>query len=358
MQRYGVIMAGGGGTRFWPLSRQQTPKQLLNLTGRAPMICETFDRMARVIDPDHIYIVTSAVQADGILSALSGRTSRTRLLVEPEPRDTAACIGYAATVITARHGDSLMLVTPSDHYIRDAERLAQVWETALAAAADGDSLVTVGIRPDRPATAYGYIHYDTESRAPVRKVFSFHEKPDPDTAGRYLAEGDYAWNSGMFIWRTDAILKRLQQHAPDIAAHLAGIRQAVNTPHEQDVIADSFRQMRRISVDYAVMEPCAADGGVLLVPGDFGWNDVGSWDMMDALHEADADSNILLGDAQALNSRDCVIVAKDRFVSAVDVEGLVIIQTPDAVMVCRKDRAQNVKQVVEALQAAGRTDLL
>ncbi len=358
MQRYGVIMAGGGGTRFWPLSRRQTPKQLLNLTGRAPMICETFDRMARVIDPANILIVTGALQAEGILEALGGRAGREQLLVEPEPRDTAACIGYAAAVITARHGVSLMLVTPSDHYIRDTDRLAEVWETALAAAADGQRLVTVGIRPDRPATAYGYIRYDTRSREPVRRVFSFREKPDPETALRYLNSGDYAWNSGMFIWRTDAILGQLRRHAPDIAAGLERIRSAVGAPDERDVTAEAFAAMRRISVDYAVMEPCASEGGVLLVPGDFVWNDVGSWDMMDVLHGADENGNVLLGDALAVDSRDCVILARDRLVSAVDVEGLVIVQTPDAVMVCRKDKAQSVKKIVEALYAAGRTDLL
>ena len=351
-------MAGGGGTRFWPLSRQQTPKQLLNLTGRAPMICETFDRMARVIEPGNIYIVTSALQADGVLEALAGRTDRSRLLTEPEPKDTAPCIGYAAAVIESCHGQILMLVTPSDHYIRDTDRLAEVWETALDAAENSDKLVTVGIRPDRPATAYGYIRYDTDTNAPVRRVFSFHEKPDPETAARYLSSGDYAWNSGMFIWRTDTILNRLREHAPDIADAVSRIGKAVGTQEEPAVIADAFHQMRRISIDYAVMEPCAAQDGVLLVPGDFGWNDVGSWDMIEALRRPDANGNVLLGDALALDSRDCVIIARDRFVSAVDVEGLVIVQTPDAVMVCRKDKAQNVKQIVEALQKAGRTDLL
>ena len=358
MQRYGVIMAGGGGTRFWPLSRQQTPKQLLNLTGRAPMITEAFDRMARVIDPANILIVTGALQVEGILAALDGRAGREQLLVEPEPRDTAACIGYAAAVIEARHGKCLMLVTPSDHYIRDTDRLAEVWETALDAAADGQRLLTVGIRPDRPATAYGYIRYDTENSSPVRRVFSFHEKPDHETALRYLDSGDYLWNSGMFIWRTDAILAQLKTHAPDIATALDTIRDAVNTPREQAVIAEAFHAMRRISIDYAVMEPSSAEGKVLLVPGDFGWNDVGSWDMMGALHETDENRNVLMGDALALDSRDCVILARDRLVSAVDVEGLVIVQTPDAVMVCRKDKAQNVREIVEALKAAGRTDLL
>jgi mannose-1-phosphate guanylyltransferase len=192
----------------------------------------------------------------------------------------------------------------------------------------------------------------------VRRVFSFREKPDPDTARRYLESGDYAWNSGMFIWRADAILGQLGIHAPDLAAPLDAIRAAVGTPGEAEAVAAAFRSMRRISVDYAVMEPAAARGKVLLVPGNFGWNDVGSWDMMDALHAPDKDGNVLLGDVLALGSRDCVVVSRDRLVSAVDVEGLVIVQTPDAVMVCRRDRAQSVRAIVEALKAAGRTDLL
>ena len=358
MRIYGVIMAGGGGTRFWPLSRQSAPKQLLNLSGRGPMIAETFDRMAAAVPPEDIYIVTSAHQADGVLDALDGRTDRAHILAEPEARSTAACIGLAATVLSARSGDGLMLVTPSDHFIGSTELLTAAWREGFRAAEDGDCLVTVGIRPDRPATGYGYIRFDTDSDAPVRKVFSFHEKPDEATARRYLDSGAYCWNSGMFIWRTDAILRALRTFAPDLAEPLDAIRGAAAGPDADEAVARIYPGIRAVSVDRAVLEPAAALGQVLMVPCDFVWNDVGSWDMMEVIHRPDADGNILIGDSLAVNCRDCVILSRDRLVSAVDVEGLVIVQTPDAVMVCRKDRAQNVRQIVEALQAAGRTDLL
>lgn len=358
MRIYGVIMAGGGGTRFWPLSRQRKPKQLLNLSGRGLLINETFDRMAAAVPATEIYIVTSAWQAESLLEAMEDRTDRAHILVEPSARDTAACIGLAAAVLSARHGDGLMLVTPSDHFIDDPQLLAEAWQEGFRAAADGRKLVTVGIHPTRPATGYGYIRYDTESAAPVRQVLSFREKPDPDTARRYLDSGEYAWNSGMFIWRTDTILAFLRELAPDIAAPLDRIREAAAGPEAESVIRAVYPGIRPISIDYAVMEPCAARGQVLMVPGRFGWNDVGSWDMMGAMRQPDSDGNILLGDALAVDSRDCVILSRDALVSAVDCQGLVIVQTPDAVMVCPRDRAQNVKQIVEALRAAGRTDLL
>ncbi len=358
MQTFGVIMAGGGGTRFWPLSRLQTPKQLLNLSGRDLMLNETFDRMARLIPRDRIFIVTSALQLEGVLAGCGDRTDRSHILVEPSPRNTAACIGYAAAVLSARYGDGLMLITPSDHYIEDIPRLTSVWETAFRAAEDGEHLVTIGIRPAYPATGYGYIRYDTTGETDVRTVFSFREKPDPETARSYLESGGYAWNSGMFIWRTDTILRKLLEFAPDMHGALQKIGEAAGTPEETDVVEQVYGGIRSISIDYAVMEPAAARGEVLMVPGDFGWNDVGSWDVMDVLHAPDADGNVLMGDTVALNTRDCVIVSRDRLVSAVDVEGLVIVQTPDAVMVCRRDKAQNVRAIVDALREAGRTELL
>ena len=358
MERYGLIMAGGGGTRFWPLSRQRRPKQLLNLTGRDLMINETFDRMARVIDPEHIYIVTSALQADALLAACGGRIRRERILTEPEGRNTAACIGYGAAYLQALHGDCVMLITPSDHYIRDTGSLCAVWETALKCAQDSDRLLTIGIQPTWPATGYGYIRYDTESADPVRTVYEFREKPDAATAGRYLDSGGYAWNSGMFVWRSAVILAQLARHAPDIARGLAEIRSAVGTPAETETLRRVYPSLRAISVDYAVMEPAAAAGDVMLVPGCFGWNDVGSWDMMPVLHAPDGEGNVLLGDVAAQDSRNCVVYASGRTVALLGVEGLAVVETPDAVLVCARDRAQEVRKIVDRLAAEGRSALL
>ncbi len=358
MERYGLIMAGGGGTRFWPLSRQRAPKQLLNLTGRDLMINETFDRMARVIPPDNIFVITSALQAEALLEACAGRLRRDRIIIEPEGRNTAACIGYGAARLSVLHGDCLMLVTPSDHYIRDTGSLCAVWETALASAEESGKLLTIGIRPSWPATGYGYIRYDTDTAAPVRTVYEFREKPDEATARQYLESGDYAWNSGMFIWRTDAILRQLERHAPDIAEKLAEIRSAVGTEDEAETVRRVYPSIRAISVDYAVMEPAAARGDVLLVPGCFGWNDVGSWDMMDALREPDSGGNVLMGDVVAEDSRNCVVRASGRTVAVIGAEDLVVVETPDAVLVCAKGRAQEVRKLVDRLAAEGRTELL
>ena len=358
MQKAAVIMAGGGGTRFWPLSRQCAPKQLLNLTRRDLMINETFDRMARVIPPENIYVVTSALQAEALLEAGGGRIRRERVITEPEGRDTAACIGYGAACLSAAHGDCLMLITPSDHYIRDTDSLCAVWETALTAAEESGKLLTMGIQPTWPATGYGYIRFDTDTDAPVRTVYAFREKPDEAAAKAYLESGAYAWNSGMFIWRTDAILRRLACHAPDIAEKLSEIRAAAGTPREAETVRRVYPSIRAISIDYAVMEPAAARGDVLLVPGCFGWNDVGSWDMMGALHEPDGDGNVLMGDVVSTDSRNCVVCASGRTVAVLGAENLVVVETPDAVLVCSRDRAQDVRGIVDRLAAEGRTALL
>ena len=358
MNHYGVIMAGGGGTRFWPLSRQKTPKQLLNLTGRELMINEAVDRLATVIGKSNLFIVTSDVQASSMIAATQGRMFPRNILAEPAARNTAACIGYAAMEILRMYGDGVMIITPADHYIRDTEALTDIFRTAILAAEEQDKLITIGFKPTFPATGFGYIKYDRESDAAVRTVLEFKEKPDQQTAQHYLNSGRYAWNSGMFIWKASLILRKLADHAPDIYADLEKISNAMNTPEEQDILHEIYPRIRKTSIDYAVLEPSAAKGDVLVIPGECGWNDVGSWDMVTTLHEPDADGNVLLGDVIVEDVKDSVIYASTRAVTAVDVEGLVIVETPDAVMVCRKEQAQDVKKIVEALEQKGRTELL
>ena len=358
MNHYGVIMAGGGGTRFWPLSRRKTPKQLLNLSGHDLMVNEAVDRMATVIGKSNIFIVTADVQASAMIAATEGKVFPRNILAEPAARNTAACIGYAAMEIYRKYGDGVMIITPADHYIKDIEALTEIFKTAILAAEDQNKLVTIGIKPTFPATGFGYIKYDTTSAGAVKPVETFKEKPDEKTARAYIEDGSYAWNSGMFIWKASLILEKLKENAPDIYEDLNTIGSAMNTPMEQEVLHDVYPNIRKISIDYALMEPCAAKGDVLVIPGDFGWNDVGSWDMMDVLHEPDDNGNVLLGDVVAVNTKNAVICSTGRTITAVDVENIVVVETTDAVMVCRKDKAQNVKNIVDALHAAGRHELL
>ncbi|MBQ4253727.1 MAG: hypothetical protein II712_02755 [Erysipelotrichaceae bacterium] len=351
-------MAGGGGTRFWPLSRQKTPKQLLNLSGKDLMVNEAVERMATVIGKSNIFIVTADVQAPAMITATQGKVFPRNILAEPAARNTAACIGYSAMEILRKYGDGVMIITPADHYIEDVPALTEIFKTAILTAEEQDKLVTIGLKPTFPSTGFGYIKYDPQTDGTVKPVIEFREKPDEETAKKYVESGRYAWNSGMFIWKASLILKKLEEYTPDIYEDLKTIGDAMNTPREQEVLHDVYPNIRKISIDYAVMEPSAAKGDVLVIPGDCGWNDVGSWDMMDILHEPDESNNILLGDVVAVDVKDAVIYSSTRTVTAVDVENIVIVETPDAIMVCRKDKAQEVKKIVDALNEAGRKELL
>ena len=358
MKRYGVIMAGGGGTRFWPLSRQKQPKQLLNLTGRDILINETIDRMSFTIDRKDIFIVTSAIQAPSMIHATDARIRPDHILAEPAARDTAACIGYAAMEIVRKYGDGIMLITPSDHYIRDVATLTRTFAKAIACAETEDKLVTIGITPTFPSTGFGYIKYGENNDEDAKPVLAFHEKPKLEIAEQYIQDGHFAWNSGMFIWRAGLILEKFQEFIPDIYAQLCEIRDAMGTPNEQRVIQKVYPEIRKISVDYAIMEPCAEKGDVRLLPGDFGWNDVGSWDMMDVLHEADDSGNILLGDSVVVEGQGNICYSTGRLISVLGMKDTVVVETEDAVMVCPKERAQDVKLIVEELNNRQRRDLL
>ena len=301
MEVYGVIMAGGGGTRFWPLSRQKTPKQLLNLTGNDLMVNEAVDRLSYVADKKNIFIVTNATQVPPMLKATEGRLRPDHILSEPAARNTAACIGYAAMEIVRKYGDGIMVITPSDHYIKDNASFARILNTAVRAAETADKLVTIGITPTFPSTGFGYIKFEDADNSEVKPVVEFREKPDEETAKQYVASGIYVWNSGMFVWKASTILEKFKVHIPDIYEDLEKIGNAMQTESEKTVIEEVYPNIRKISVDYAIMEPSASKGDVLVIPGEFGWNDVGSWDMMDVLHDPDAQGNVLIGDALISN---------------------------------------------------------
>ena len=358
MKKYGVVMAGGSGTRFWPLSRQKTPKQLLNLSGKELMVNEAIDRLAYTADKKNIFVVTNCAQAEPMLKATAGRILPDHILAEPSGRNTAACVGYAAMEIVKKYGDGIMIITPSDAYIRDSAAFTRVLAEASEAAEKQDRLVTVGITPTFPATSYGYIKYDCSNGAAAKQVVEFKEKPCEKAAEAYLESGEYVWNSGMFIWKASVILEKFKKLIPDIYSDLLKIGEAMGTDNEAAVINEVYPQIRSISVDYAIMEPSAAEGDVMTVPGEFGWNDVGTWDLMNVLHDEDVNGNILLGDTVAINTKNTTIFSSGRTVTAVDVEGMVIVETPDAIMVCSKDKAQNVKLIVDELKANARYELL
>ena len=351
---FGVIMAGGGGERFWPLSRRATPKQLLNLSGKEVMVNEAVDRLSNIIPRENILIVTNAQQATNMRAVTAERIHGEHVLSEPCARNTAACIGYAAMKIYRQYGDGVMVITPSDAYIRDNKTFTEILKRAVSAAEHSDSLVTVGITPTFPATGYGYICFEKSDNA-VKKVLRFVEKPNLELAQEYLKSGDYVWNSGMFIWKVSVILDAFKQYIPDVYDQLVRIGDSLGTPEEQATLEEVYPKIRSVSIDYAIMEK---SNNILVVPGEFGWSDVGSWDMLNAIYSEDENGNVIVGDCLSEDTSGCIVYSKKKLVSTVGLRDIIVVDTPDAILVCAKDRAQDVKKIVEKLRNQGREDLL
>lgn len=353
-------MAGGGGTRFWPLSRKERPKQLLNLSGNGLMINETLERLSKSVEWENMFIVTNTSQEELMKEETKRRFPREHILVEPAARNTSACIGYAAMEIVRKYGDGIMCVLPSDHFIKDTEEFARVLETAALTAEQTDALVTIGIEPTFAATGYGYIKSKKGSQTPIgHKNYSiveeFVEKPNEKTAKEYLKSGEYLWNSGMFIWKASTILSYMERLLPDVYQELDAIGEAMGTEKERETIERIYPVIPKISIDYGIME--RADH-VLVIPGDFGWNDIGSLDMLYLMKEADGDGNIRYGETLCENSRNCIVYGTDKLVAAVGLDDMIVVQTEDAVLVCPRKRAQEVKNAVDRLAEQGREQYL
>lgn len=363
MNKFGVVMAGGGGTRFWPLSRKERPKQLLNLSGKDLMVNETLDRLSQSIDRDNLFIVTNVTQAKLMVEETAGKMKKEHILAEPAARNTAACIGYAAMEIVKKHNDGVMVIVPSDHFIKNETEFKAIIDAAIMAAEKTDALVTVGIQPSFPATGYGYIKAKAGSTTEIgddnhksyAKVEEFVEKPDLETAKKYLADGGYSWNSGMFIWKASTILSYMEKLLPDVYACLVKIGDAMNTEDEAKVIEEVYPTIPKISIDYGIME--RADH-VLVISGEFGWNDIGSLDMLSIMKDADENGNVAYGEQLLLDTKDCIIYGNDKIIATVGVSDLIVVQTQDALLICKKDRAQDVKTVVETLKEQGKEQYL
>lgn len=355
MKRYGVIMAGGGGTRFWPLSRKNLPKQLLNLSGRDIMVNETLDRLQGLVEAQDLFVVTNIAQAELMYTETKGRLQKDHILAEPAARNTAACIGYAAMEINKKYGDGVMCVLPSDHFIKDLARFREVIQAGVDIAEKTNQLVTIGITPTFPSTGYGYIKFEEEKKGQAYAVEEFVEKPDVETAKEYLASGRYLWNSGMFIWKASVILEQFQNLLPDIYQCLEEIGNAMGTSFEKEVIERVYPNIPKISIDYGIMERAEE---VVVLAGDFGWNDVGSFDALEAIYEADENGNILYGEHVGVDTKNCISYAQNKLIATIGVEDLVIVETKDAVLVCPKERSQDVKQIVEKLAELQKNDFL
>ena len=356
MNNYGVVMAGGGGTRFWPLSRQELPKQFLNLTGDDLMVNETINRLQPTIKTEDVFIVTNVNQAPLMRETTAGAILPNHILAEPAARNTAACIGYAAIEIRKKYGDGIMGVFASDHYIKNVEGFNRTLQQAINLATETDNLITIGIKPTFPAVGYGYIKYDAnETSKNFHEVVEFVEKPDIKTARKYIRDGGYLWNSGMFVWKVSTILRYFEKLLPDVYECLQKIENAMQTDKEQEVLDAVYPTIPKISIDYGIMERAHE---VMVVESQFDWSDVGSWDALEALHEKDASGNITNREQILIDTSNCVVYAKSKLIATLGVEDLIIVEAEDAIMVCHKDKAQSVREIPDELKKQGKLEFL
>jgi mannose-1-phosphate guanylyltransferase len=358
MNSYVVIMAGGSGERFWPLSRMKRPKQLLALTSERMMIEEAIDRITPIVPPERVLIITSRLLRQPIIDALPGLPPE-NVIAEPAKRNTAPCLALACSVIESREGgDALMAVLTADHFIGDVEAFRHDVQVALSYAEHNDALLTLGIPPTRPETGYGYIRM-TQKVAPshVTRVAEFREKPSIDVAMQYLRSGEYVWNSGMFFWRTHALADAMQSVLPEVGFHINHMTSAIMAA-DPTALESTFGAMPDISIDYGVMERAS---NVFVVPASFPWDDVGSWDSLDRMQPRDDSGNVVQGAVTTVNTNNSVIVnahAGSHVVTGVGLDDVVVVVTDDATMVCSKEHAQDVKLIVKSLRNIGRSDVL
>ncbi len=347
-ERVAVILAGGSGTRLWPLSRQQLPKQFLHLQGDETLLGGTISRLHPLISAEDVWVVTSEALATGeAYSALSELNT----ILEPVGRNTAPAIAVAAALLMDQSAsDPIMLVLPADHLIQDVQRFHDCLNTAMDAA-DHGALVTFGIEPTRPDTGFGYIQADRTGESEAFPVIRFAEKPDLETAEAFLAEGGYYWNSGMFVWRTSAILDQIKLHMPDVWRVLESMRSRWQQGEAwQEVVRHGFEAMPSISIDYGVMEK---SDQVVLVPCDIGWSDVGSWDAVYDISDHDENGNALAGDVLSFDCKNSLIRSESKLLAAVDLEDVIIVETPDAILLSKRGESQRVREIVDTIKARG-----
>lgn len=352
---HAMIMAGGGGTRFWPRSRQQRPKQFLALGGERTLLQQAMDRIEALLPAEHAWVITGQSYHDETARQLP-QLLRDHIVGEPCGRDTAACIGLGAALIARRDPHAVMLVTPADHVIepvREFERAARV--AAQMADEHPSALVTFGIPPTFPSTGYGYIQRGAEAGqrqgVSVYRVQRFEEKPPADRAERFLASGEYFWNSGIFIWRAATVLDELRRQQPKLHDGVRRIADAWDTPRRDAVLCQEYEAIPKLSIDYAVMERARE---VLVAQAPFRWDDVGSWLALERMHPQDADHNTILADHCGLKTNHCIIVGgPGRIITTIGVQNLVIVQDGDATLIADRRDEGTVKQLVELLKKKG-----
>ncbi|MEQ8905439.1 mannose-1-phosphate guanylyltransferase [Ekhidna sp.] len=346
---YVVIMAGGSGTRFWPYSRDARPKQFLDVLGTGRSLLQmTFDRFKEVTTEDKIWVVSNE-KYDKLIQDQLPELGKDQILLETEKRNTAPCIAYAAYKIMKKDPNAVLVVSPSDHAIFKEKEFVNVISTSVDSAAAEEKLITIGIRPNRPETGYGYIQYISDPGVPVKKVKTFTEKPEIDLAAKFLESGDFLWNSGIFVWSIDSIIKAFEKYEEEIASLFAAGLKEYFTENERAFIKATYSQCKNISIDYAIMEKAE---NVYVVPGDFGWSDLGSWNALHEIKNKDENDNVVEGAVMTYDSKDNYIRGKKGKVTVVQgCEGMLIADFDDVLLVCKKEDSSVFRDFITDVKA-------
>lgn len=354
-----LIMAGGVGSRFWPLSREDKPKQFLNLVDEdRSMIQATVDRISKITEKDNIFIATNDKYVEQMQEHLP-EVPLENITVEPMRKNTAASIGLAALYMERKDPEAVMVVLPSDHLILDEDRFLDAVQSAVEVAKRDDNLVTLGIEPTHPEIGYGYIDYDSKydeiDSNEVFEVNAFTEKPDKKTAQEFVNDGTYLWNSGMFVWQVSTIRKMFEKHMSELHQGLEKMKEAIGTENEEEVLSEEFEKLDSVSIDYGIMEK-AED--IYVIPGSFGWDDIGSWPALERVEKRDKYGNIIKGKHIGIDTENTIVHGNGKIIATVGLDNVVIVDTEDAILVCDKKRAQEVKEIRNLLESKGLNNCL
>lgn len=352
-----VIMAGGKGERFWPQSRSNRPKQFLSLTNDGEtMIQKTVSRLKDIVGIEDVFVVTNANYVPMVSEQLPALPEQ-NIIAEPKARNTAPCIALAANIIKKKYGDAVMLVLPSDHLIKFTEMYVDTLRRAIEVAEKDRNLVTIGITPSYPETGYGYIQFSGADRTipGVYKVERFVEKPNIERAKEYVNAGTFLWNSGMFVWKASSIISNIEKFLPDVAEGTAKIGAAYGTDDFDAVLKEVFPGLTAESIDFGVMEK-AED--IYTIPGNFGWDDVGSWLAVERINQTNEYGNVVKGDVVSINTKNSTIIGGQKLIATVGLDNIVIVDTNDAILICAKDSTQDIKKIIENLKICNRSDLI
>lgn len=349
MEIYNVILAGGNGTRFWPLSREERPKQLINITGKDALINETIFRVNKITDNDNLYIVTNQKQEKALKEIVNGKCKDENIIIEPLGRNTTAAIGLAAINILKKYGDGVMCIYPSDHYIDNDDEFVSSMKKAINVAKNHDKIIIIGIKPTYPATAYGYINYNSNGviNEVACEVEEFVEKPELSKAKQYIDSGQYMWNSGIIVCKISKILNDIRRYLPKIYDKLQLISQVIGKDNIDEKIEEIYMNIPAISIDYGILE---RSNDIVVINSTFEWDDIGSWESLGTIYPPDMDGNIIKGDSVSIETNNCMIYSEDKIIATLSVNNLIIVSTKDSVLICPKDKSQEVRRIIDKLK--------